>query len=88
MEKGLALFLTNEMLWTAILMCAPVLAISMLVGLTISIFQVVTQVQEMSLTFVPKILAAALALIAFGPWMLGKLLTFASGVIRNIPMYL
>ncbi len=88
MEQGLALFLTNEMLWTAIVMCAPVLAISMLVGLTISIFQVVTQIQEMSLTFVPKILAAALALIAFGPWMLGELLAFATGVIRNIPMYL
>ena len=87
MEKGLALFLTNEMLWTAILICAPVLAISMLVGLIISIFQVVTQVQEMSLTFVPKLLAVAVSLIAFGPWMLNELLSFASSVIRNIPMY-
>jgi flagellar biosynthetic protein FliQ len=87
MEKGLALFLTNEMLWTAIIICAPVLGISMLVGLIISIFQVVTQVQEMSLTFVPKILAVALALIAFGSWMLGELLEFATSVIRNIPMH-
>lgn len=79
--------LTDELLWTALLISAPVLGLSMLVGLSISIFQVVTQIQEMSLTFVPKIVTVALTLIAFGPWMLNTLMKFAKGVIGNIPLY-
>lgn len=87
MTSDFALALTNEMLWTAIMISAPVLGLSMLVGLTISIFQVVTQIQEMSLTFVPKILAVAFALIVFGSWMMNVLLSFATRLISNIPMY-
>ncbi|MES9851150.1 MAG: flagellar biosynthesis protein FliQ [Candidatus Thiodiazotropha sp. L084R] len=87
MSSDLALALTNEMLWTAILMAAPVLGLSMLVGLLVSIFQVVTQIQEMSLTFVPKILVVAVTLIVFGPWMLQLLLRFAKSSIGNIPNY-
>ncbi|HHJ13910.1 MAG TPA: flagellar biosynthesis protein FliQ [Gammaproteobacteria bacterium] len=87
MTSDLALALTNDMLWTGIIIAAPVLGLSMLVGLLISIFQVVTQIQEMSLTFVPKILTVAFTLIIFGPWMLQTLLRFASRIIANIPMY-
>ena len=87
MTGDFALALTDEMLWTALFISAPILGLSMLVGLLISIFQVVTQIQEMSLTFVPKIVTVALALIAFGPWMLRTLLAFASGLIGNIPLY-
>ncbi|ODB85940.1 flagellar biosynthetic protein FliQ [Candidatus Thiodiazotropha endoloripes] len=87
MTSDLALALTNEMLWAAILIATPVLGLSMLVGLLISIFQVVTQIQEMSLTFVPKILVVAVSLIVFGPWMLQILLRFASSSIANIPSY-
>lgn len=87
MTPDLALALSREMLWTAIFLAAPVLGLSMLVGLLISIFQVVTQIQEMSLTFVPKILTAALTLIAFGPWMMTTLVRFARTVIGNIPVY-
>ncbi len=87
LTPDLALALSREMLWTAILMAAPVLGLSMLVGLLISIFQVVTQIQEMSLTFVPKILTVALTLIAFGPWMMTTLVRFARTVIGNIPVY-
>lgn len=88
MGSDLALALSNEMLWTAILISAPVLGLSMLVGVLISILQVVTQIQEMSLTFVPKILTAALTIVFFGPWMLDKLVNFASTIIGNIPLYL
>lgn len=87
MSSDFALALSNEMLWTALLISAPILGLSMLVGLLISIFQVVTQIQEMSLTFVPKIITVALALIAFGPWMLRSLVTFSRGMIANIPLY-
>lgn len=87
MSSDFALELGNEMLWVAIMIAAPVLGLSMLVGLVISIFQVVTQVQEMSLTFVPKVLTVALTLIVFGPWMLTLLVRFSSTVIGNIPQY-
>lgn len=87
MTSDFAMVLTQDMLWTAILISAPVLGLSMLVGLIISVFQVVTQLQEMSLTFVPKILTVAFVLIIFGSWMLNTLLNFASTLIRNIPMY-
>ncbi|MFY0678097.1 MAG: flagellar biosynthesis protein FliQ [Neptuniibacter sp.] len=87
MSSDFALALTNEMLWTAIWLAGPALGLSMLVGLLISIFQVVTQIQEMSLTFVPKILTVALTLIAFGPWMMALLLEFARTMIGNIPLY-
>jgi flagellar biosynthetic protein FliQ len=83
-----ALALSNEMLWTAILIASPVLGLALLVGLIVSIFQVVTQIQEMSLTFIPKIITVALTLIAFGPWMLRTLIEFARTVIGNIPTYL
>ncbi len=87
MTPDFAIALTNEMLWTAILVCAPVLGLSMLVGLVISMFQVVTQIQEMSLTFIPKILTVALTLIAFGAWMLNNIIEFARGTIANIPLF-
>lgn len=87
MTPEFAIELSNELLWTAIIMAAPVLGLSMLVGLLVSMIQVVTQIQEMSLTFIPKMLTAAIALIVFGPWMLGVLIEFARGLIVNIPLY-
>jgi len=82
-----ALQLMAEMLWAAVLISAPILGLTMAVGLLISILQVVTQVQEMSLSFVPKIITVVIVMVVFGPWMLKKLLQFSSGVIGNIPVY-
>ena len=87
LSSDLALALSAEMLWTAIYVCGPVLGISMLVGLAVSIFQVVTQIQEATLTFVPKIAAVGFTLLAFGAWMLSLIVQFASTVIGNIPAY-
>ena len=81
MTTDLALQLLGDMLLTALFITAPILIPVMLVGLLISILQVVTQVQEISLTFVPKIVAAFIAVVVFGPWMLRKLLAFASAAI-------
>lgn len=88
MTSDLALALTSEMLWTAITIGAPILGFSMLVGLLISIMQVVTQVQEISLTFVPKIITVAITIFVFGPWMLSRLVQFSKTLIGNIPSYL
>ncbi|MGZ3182514.1 MAG: flagellar biosynthetic protein FliQ [Telluria sp.] len=85
MQSDVALDLMAQLLWGAVTICGPVLAATLAVGLLISVLQVVTQVQDMSLTFVPKLLAAVAALTLFGPWMLRKLLLLATGLINNIP---
>lgn len=81
MTVDLSLRLMGEMLLAALFISAPVLIPVMVVGLAISVLQVVTQVQEVSITFVPKIVAVFAALVLFGPWMLRKLLAFASAAI-------
>ncbi len=81
MTTDLALQLMGEMLLAALLISAPILLPIMIVGLVISILQVVTQVQEISLTFVPKIIVVFIAVVVFGPWMLRKLLAFSSAAL-------
>lgn len=85
MHSDLALKMTADLFWTGLLLCLPVLGVTMVVGLVLSILQAVTQVQEMSITFVPKLLAAGAAVVAFGPWMLRTLCRFATGLWTQIP---
>jgi flagellar biosynthetic protein FliQ len=87
-KSDVAAQLLGELLLNAILIASPVLACALLVGVVVSVLQVVTQVQEMSLTFVPKIVAAVVVLVATGPWMLKRLADFATRVITDIPHYL
>lgn len=70
MEDAVFLTLTQNVLILILILSTPVLVISMVVGLVISIFQAVTQIQESTLTFVPKIIAGILTLIILMPWML------------------
>jgi flagellar biosynthetic protein FliQ len=83
--SDLALHMMADLFWTGFLVCGPVLGATMAVGLLISIIQVVTQVQEMSLTFVPKLLVAGVCLITLGPWMLHKLSQFSVQLWSSIP---
>jgi flagellar biosynthesis protein FliQ len=85
MHSDLAVAMMADLFWTGLVVCIPVLGLVMLVGLSISILQVVTQVQEMSLTFVPKLLTAGIALVVFGPWMLRKLTQFCIRLWTQIP---
>ncbi len=85
MHADLALQMMSELVWTALVVCAPVLALTMLVGLVISVLQVVTQVQEMSLTFVPKLLTAGIAIVVFGSWMLRQIAQFSTRLWSSIP---
>lgn len=87
MSSDVVLQLASQLLWNALLIAAPVLGLTLLVGLLVSVLQVVTQVQDMSLSFVPKIVSAVVALTVFGPWMLRTLLSYASNLITNIPGY-
>jgi len=66
----------------------PMLGLGLIAGLTISIFQAVTQIQEMTLTFVPKIIAVFLGLLFAAPWMLEELTAFTANILENIPMYI
>ncbi len=66
----------------------PMLGLGLIAGLTISVFQAVTQIQEMTLTFVPKIIAVFLGLLFAAPWMLDQITTFTIRVFENIPMYI
>lgn len=85
MHADLALRMLAELFWTALIVCLPVLGLTMLVGVLISVLQVVTQVQEMSLTFVPKLVTAAVSLLVFGPWILRTLAAFCTRLWTGIP---
>jgi flagellar biosynthesis protein FliQ len=76
-----------EAIKVTLLMSLPVLAVGLIVGLVISLFQAVTQIQEMTLVFVPKIVACLVTLVAALPWMISLLLTFTQTVFTNIPLY-
>lgn len=83
----LTLALASKTLWTAALLCAPVIGATTLVGLIVSVLQGVTQIQESSLTFVPKLVTAGVVLLALGPWMLRVLSDYATTLISSIPSY-
>lgn len=85
MSQNYIIFLGKEAVYTILLLSLPLLGTSLLVGLTISIFQATTQIQEQSLTFVPKIVGVLVALIIFGPWMLNLLLAFTVNLFITIP---
>lgn len=85
MHADLALKMMADLFWTGLLICLPLLGLTMLIGIIISVLQVVTQVQEMSLTFVPKLLTAGAVVIVAGPWMLRKLTQFTAQLWGSIP---
>lgn len=84
MAEGMVLDIAQEALYTILLISAPVLGLTLLVGLLVSIFQATTQIQEPTLTFIPKILAALFSLIVFGPWMLGIIVDFTIRLFGGI----
>jgi flagellar biosynthetic protein FliQ len=69
---------------TVLLTSAPMLVAAMVVGLLISIFQAATQINEQTMTFIPKIVAVFLTLLIFGPWIIELLVTFTTGIITQI----
>lgn len=78
----------KEAITLTILVSMPMLGLGLVVGLAISIFQAVTSIQEMTLSFVPKIIAVFLGLLFFAPWMIEKIVGFMVRIITNIPMYI
>lgn len=80
--------LGRDALLVVLLVSAPLLGFALLIGVLISIFQAVTQIQEMTLTFVPKIIVTFLALIIFGPWIIRILLNFTTNLFLQLPEYM
>ena len=73
---------------TAILLASPMLAVGLIAGVLVSIFQAATQINEMTLVFVPKMLGVAVALLFFFPWMMKVIIGFTQNLIINLPTYI
>ena len=78
----------NNGLYTICITAAPVLLVSLIVGLTVSIFQTATSIQEQTLTFVPKILAIFVSIILIGHWMLSRMTEFMTGLWSDFSLYI
>ncbi|MCP9454603.1 MAG: flagellar biosynthesis protein FliQ [Nitrospira sp.] len=78
----------RQALETTLLVAAPILGLSLVVGLVVSAFQAMTQLNEATLTFVPKILVLFGALLFFFPWMMSVLTTFTVNLLADIPLYI
>ena len=88
MTPDTALDLFRQALLTALLLASPMLATGLVIGLIVSVFQAVTSIQEMTLTFVPKIIVVFLVLLAMAPWMMEIMIKYTSGIFTNIPNYI
>lgn len=86
--EGQVLDIAREAIYTIIMCAAPILLISLVVGLIVSIIQTVTSIQEQTLTFVPKIVAVFVGLIIFGSWILNKMSGFMTELWSNFSVYL
>lgn len=85
MNAQMVLTMGQDALLTLLMVAAPILGIVLLVGLVISLFQAITQINEATLTFIPKLIAAMLALAIAGPWMLSMLVDFIRRTIESVP---
>jgi len=81
----MVLTMGQDALLTLLMVAAPILGVVLVVGLVISLFQAITQINEATLTFIPKLIASMLALAIAGPWMLSMLVDFIRRTIESIP---
>ncbi len=88
MSPDLVVSLGQKALEMTILLGMPVLAATFIVGLVVSIFQSATQIQEMTLAYIPKIVAAMVTIFLLGGWMMGKLVDFTREIFVNVPLWI
>lgn len=84
MSENMVMSIVKEALYTSMLVGGPILILSLLVGLLVSIFQATTQIQEQTLTFVPKVIVIALTLVLGGNWMLNEIIKFTTKIMNMI----
>ncbi|MEH0198321.1 flagellar biosynthesis protein FliQ [Caulobacter sp. CCNWLY153] len=85
MSADQALELMKLLFWNSAVVSAPVLIAALLVGLVVSVLQVATQLQEATLSYVPKLIVSVLVLMALGGWMMSRITSFATHLIQMIP---
>ena len=85
MNQDVVVSLTMDAISVAIKIALPMLMAGLVVGLVVSVFQAVTQIQEQTLSFIPKIIAIAAVLVILGPWMLGQIETYTTALWTSIP---
>ena len=85
MQETDALQLMRRAIMLSLQLTMPALTLSLVIGIAVSLFQAVTQIQEQTLTFVPKVVVLSLALLVLGPWMLHSLVSFTAGLIASLP---
>ena len=78
----------TEAMKTAMFLAGPILCFGLVAGLLVSVFQAVTQINEMTLVFIPKMAAVGVALLIFFPWMLKVIVDFTQTLLMNIPLYI
>ena len=85
MDEGTVLQIGREALKLIVMLAAPLLLSALLVGVIVSVLQAATQIQEQTLSFIPKLIALVVALIVMGPWMLQLWLTYTQNLFYDIP---
>jgi flagellar biosynthetic protein FliQ len=88
MNQGVVIDVAQEAIKSVLMISAPILGLGLLVGLIVSIVQATTQIQEATLSFIPKIIAISLTLLIFGPWMMNIMYEFTVKLFENIPNYI
>lgn len=84
MTENMVMSIVKEALYTSMLVGGPILILALIVGLLVSIFQATTQIQEQTLTFVPKLIVIALTLVIGGNWMLQEIIKFTNKIMNMI----
>ncbi len=77
-----------ETIKVTLLISAPALLVGLVIGVVVSLFQAITQIQEMTLVFVPKIVGVMITVVIFLPWMINLLVSFTHNLFANIPLYI
>ncbi len=85
MNDSQVMSIASGAIWCALKIAGPILIVGLVVGLVVSIFQAVTQIQEQTLTFIPKVLALAAVLVILGPWMMNQVLSYTTELWSSIP---
>ena len=85
MTQDQVVSLVVDAMSVALKIALPVLLVALVVGLAVSIFQAVTQIQEQTLSFIPKVIAMALVIVVAGPWMLGQIVSYTQNLYESIP---
>ena len=87
MDQNMVLYMAKEAVGTVVLVGGPILGVSLLVGLLVSIFQAMTQIQEQTLSFIPKVVAVIAVLLLLGPWMLSVLTSYTSNLLTQLATF-